>query len=280
MMKSLLVGTLCLFMLTGCSALAATSKSATSAQKYLSQVEKNANDIRAETDKDLLDANLIAVEATTIKEKAVEVPPDVPAITTAADKILTETAKETADPKVIGESADKILGLTKNAQSELANIQRQIPRMDDKTPLWLKVLYLGGIVGILVLVWLLLERTGFMLIIKKFLWGLGLLIPEPAKAEAKLMDKAERGEISMAELIQYFRTKYPDINAAIENREKKESAALSTLGLQLSSSQSSEDAPLSGQRSNGAGHVLEPVIEERAFGFAGLPESRASSKQR
>ncbi len=191
-----------------------------------------------------------------------------------ADDIIAEVDSGDPDPKAIRGSAVDIKTITQTGRKQTGEIFRQIPKMEDKVPLWLKVVYLAAILGCLTLVWLLLERTGLMLVIKKFLWGLGWLIPEPARAEAKLLQKAEQGEIPPAEVTQYFRTRYPDINAAIKRREDKESEAISTLGSRLNLLPSSADSQLESPDSDSSGPGSSDGSPSSRVGFCGPGESK------
>jgi hypothetical protein len=136
------------------------------------------------------------------------------------NEIIDETAKETPDPKVIRDLAEDAQSNVTVAREKVNHILDQIPRMEDKVPLWLRLLYLFVVVSGLALVWILLERTGAIQVIRGFFWNLGMLIPKAATKEAKILEDLEEGRKDPKEVTQYFRTAYPDINAAIDKRKR------------------------------------------------------------
>lgn len=235
---------LCALIGCGCSATQETARSAAEATTYLNSVETATKSIQKEVSKPSSNLDTIKDEAEDIITLASLEPPDVENIIKSADTILFEVKVGTPDPKIIGDAAEDILNLTSNAKEELQDIQEQIPKMEDKVPYWMELLYLLGIVGLLAIVWFLLERTGAILVIKKFFWGLGLMLPSEAKVEAKILTEKPKDEV-----IQYFRTKYPDINAAIDKKERK---AGSISGSQSSSGPSPPDSPQSTASTDGS----------------------------
>ena len=106
----------------------------------------------------------------------------------------------------------------------VANIRKELPRVEDKAPSWVEMVERLSLAGILIAIVIIIWQTGIGTLCRKLLYSISFLIPSKSRREAEMDIKALDSENSMTlrEVIASKRASDPAYNSAYKKiKEKK-----------------------------------------------------------
>ena len=108
-------------------------------------------------------------------------------------------------------------------QDSVANIRKELPRVEDKSPDWMVMIERLSIAGILIAIIILIWQTGIGNLIKRLLYSVSWFIPSASKRQVEMDLKVadHENEMTMREVIAHRRSDPAYDSAYKLNRRKK-----------------------------------------------------------
>ena len=108
-------------------------------------------------------------------------------------------------------------------QDSVANIRKELPRVEDKSPDWMVMIERLSIAGILIAIIILIWQTGIGTLIRRLLYSVSWFIPSESKRQVEMDLKVadEENEMTMREVIAHRRSD-PAYNSAYKLHRRKE----------------------------------------------------------